>query len=145
MRRSVCALAIACLLGGGSSASAAIYRGTSSIGTTVKLRTNAQEKPNRVAFGPYEAFCSNHYDPVRNPIRAFVPPFDAVSPQRLLDRGRVNDRRDGYRVKYRWNFRARHTSGDRWVGRYRTNARFLSDGYVYTRCAVRFSFGLSRK
>jgi hypothetical protein len=145
MRRLACLIAIGSVLAGAADASAALYRGSSPKGTSIKLRTNVQGKPTRVTFGPYEAQCSNGYDAVRNPIEGFKPPFDAASSQRILDRGRLNDRREGYRVKAEWNFRAQHSNDDRWVGRYRTSARFLSDGDVYTRCSVGLRFDLKRK
>jgi hypothetical protein len=132
-----------------STAQAATYAGTADDGTTVRLRTDSSNKPDRVTFGRYESDCTNDWT-LPNPIKGFKAPFDEATTETVVDRGKAKGTRhvdnvDGaVDIKAKWKFKAHLTDDGQWRGNFKTAGVFSQNGDRLSKCVAGFAFTLDR-
>lgn len=138
MNRPLTAAALAALLSTAAPAAAEAknYKGKTSQGREVKLRTGADGVVSRVALG-YRAPCGDGYR--FNEHTTFRPAFDAATTDTVQDTGT-------YRVRYRGGLRARITptlagqrdpATDRWSGTLAVKIMVTRKGKVIDQCELK--------
>jgi hypothetical protein len=133
MRNLVPAIVGAALLAGPAVAEAATWRGKTTQGRSVSVRTGADGLVNRVLIR-YEAGCTDGKG-FRHRI-LFLPPLDASATNAFQDAGAVTWRftKTGERARGRVSIDGGLRSSGRWTGNFRLRAKISKNGRVIATC-----------
>lgn len=135
--RSIAALGLILALAAPGMASAAILKGASSKGQTVRLRTSAGDFVSGFSIRWRTGDCSRPGYKLRTTRSGSVPPLDRSEAGFFADRGQYRVRYADARVRYRVSSRGRMRGEHRWNGTFSAKA-FVSfnDGSGMT-CRLR--------
>jgi hypothetical protein len=138
MNRPLAACALTALLVAAAPAvtEAKTYKGKSSQGRAVSVRTGADGIITKASLG-WRAPCGGNI--VFNARTGWRPPFDAATPDSFTDVGSYRVRtRDGERARIATTFTGqRDPATDRWAGTLAVKVRVSKGGKVIDRCQVK--------
>ena len=117
-----------------AAADARTWRGKTTQGRTVSVRTGADDLVNHVRVS-WRAPCRKGHYVSRT---LFQPPLDVSEPDRFEHAGTYRKRLpDGYRARHTVFVRATLGADDRWKGTFRVRTRVLRNGRLVDSCRLR--------
>jgi hypothetical protein len=136
--------AIACLVVPASAIAAVGYRGNSSNGGLVTLRTNDRGVPNRFTI-QWKADCEQPGYTFTSST-ADVAPFDTAGPSRFVDEGRYGRvLGDGVRAAFSARVAGNRKSRKLWQGVFEVTVRVIRGDQLLDRCHLRTRWGVLRR